>query len=117
MGRPLVVIDSLQLPRNAPARSGVHPVAGGLVEFAHLGIGVIDLHHPLARLAGLIDWARFEEAFDDLYTQDTGRPGLPTRLMAGLHLVKHIKGLSDEAVCAHWLESPHVVACEETKSG
>jgi len=28
--------------------------------------------------------------------------------MAGLHLVKHMKGLSDEEVCAQWLESPYV---------
>ncbi len=76
--------------------------------FRHRLSNMIDLHHPLARLAGLIDWARFDEAFGDLYTEDTGRPGLPTRLMAGLHLVKHIKGLSDEEVCAQWLESPYV---------
>lgn len=36
-----------------------------------------------------------------------GRPGLSTRLMVGLHLLKHKEGLSDEAVCARWVESPY----------
>jgi hypothetical protein len=32
---------------------------------------------------------------------------VPTRLMAGLHLLKHMEGLSDEAVCARWVENPY----------
>ncbi|PJN93663.1 hypothetical protein CNY89_19235 [Amaricoccus sp. HAR-UPW-R2A-40] len=39
-----------------------------------------------------------------------GRPGLPTRLMAGLHVLKHVKGLSDEAVCTAWVENPYFQA-------
>ena len=27
--------------------------------------------------------------------------------MAGLHLLKHMEGLSDEAVCARWVENPY----------
>lgn len=47
--------------------------------------------------------------------EQVGRPGLPTRLMVGLHLLKHIKGLSDEAVCAAWVENPyHQAFCGET---
>jgi IS5 family transposase len=46
-------------------------------------------------LAGLIDWKRFDEAFGGLYAEK-GRPGLPTRLMVGLHLVKHARGVSDD---------------------
>jgi IS5 family transposase len=68
---------------------------------------LIDLRHPLVRLAGLIDWGRFETEFGALYTEG-GRPGLPTRLMVGLHLLKHMDGLSDEAVCARYLDSPYV---------
>ena len=51
---------------------------------------IIDARHPLVQLAGLIDWARFDAAFGSLYAE-TGRPGLPTRLMVGLHLLKHMK--------------------------
>ena len=67
---------------------------------------MLDPEHPLVKLAGLIDWSRFDEAFGRFYTQK-GRPGLPTRLMAGLHLLKHMDGLSDEAVCARWVENPY----------
>ena len=67
---------------------------------------MIDMDHALVKLAGLIAWSRFDEAFGLFYTQK-GRPGLPTRLMAGLHLLKHMEGLSDEAVCAKWLENPY----------
>src|SRR4029450_3178661 len=41
---------------------------------------------------------------------EIGRPGLPTRLMVGLHLLKHMKGLSDEEVCAQWVENPYMQA-------
>ena len=30
--------------------------------------------------------------------------------MAGLHILKHVKGLSDEAVCAAWVENPYFQA-------
>ena len=68
---------------------------------------LVDPRHALVRLAGLIDWGRFEAEFGALYT-DGGRLGLPTRLMVGLHLLKHMDGLSDEAVCARYLDSPYV---------
>jgi Transposase domain (DUF772) len=41
-----------------------------------------------------------------VYDDDPGRPPLPTRLMAGLAIVKHLHHLSDEALCARWLENP-----------
>jgi transposase, IS5 family len=69
---------------------------------------LVDRRHALVRLAGLIDWGRFEAEFGPLYTDAIGRPGLPTRLMVGLHLLKHMDGLSDEAICARYLDSPYV---------
>ena len=70
---------------------------------------IINARHPLVQLAGLIDWARFDEAFGSLYAE-TGRPGLPTRHIVGLHFLKHMKGLSDEEVCAQWVENPYMQA-------
>src|SRR3954447_8138294 len=70
---------------------------------------IIDARHPLVQLAGLIDWARFDAAFGSHYAE-TGRPGLPTRLMVGLQLLKHMKALSDEEVCAQWVENPYMLA-------
>jgi transposase, IS5 family len=32
---------------------------------------------------------------------------LPTRLMAGLAILKHTYNLSDEAVCERWVENPY----------
>ncbi len=67
---------------------------------------IINPRHELVRLAQLIDWRMFETAFGPLYAE-VGRPGLPTRLLVGLHLLKHIFNLSDEVVCAGWVENPY----------
>ena len=58
------------------------------------------------RLSGLIDWRRFDEVFGALYIEK-GRPGPPTRLRVALHFIKHARGLSDEQVCAQWLENTY----------
>lgn len=68
---------------------------------------MIDMQHPLVKAADAIDWARFNEAWGKYYTEKRGRPGLSTRLMAGLHLLKHMEGVSDEEVCARWCENPY----------
>ena len=75
---------------------------------------MIDMDHPLVKVAQLIDWSQFDEGFGQFYTQK-GRPGLPTRLLAGLHLLKHMEGLSDEAVCKRWVENPYYqyFCCEQ----
>ena len=44
---------------------------------------IINPRHELVRLAAEIDWQRFNEAFEPLFT-DIGNPALPTRLMVGL---------------------------------
>ena len=36
-----------------------------------------------------------------------GQPPLPTRLMAGLAILKHIYDLSDEVLCERWVENPY----------
>ena len=76
---------------------------------------ILDREHELLRLAAWIDWERFDDAFGPFYHERKGRRGLRTRLMAGLHLLKHMKGLSDEEMCAAWLENPYFQAfCGET---
>ena len=76
---------------------------------------IIDQRHPLVRLARLIDWRVFEERFGALYAEAAERPALLTRLMVALHLLKHMDGLPDEAICARYLDSPYVQAfCGET---
>lgn len=75
---------------------------------------MINMRHELVRLAGLIDWSFFDQRFEPLYSE-TGRPGVPTRMMVGLHLLKHIHNLSDEVVCERWVENPYFqFFCGET---
>lgn len=69
---------------------------------------IIDLEHPMARLAGRIDWGFIEARLGEVYSPGSGQPPLPIRLMAGLLIVKHMQSLSDEAVCARFLDSPYV---------
>ena len=68
---------------------------------------IIDIDHPLAKLARAIDWRFLEDKFGAVYTEGVGRPPLPTRLMAGLAILKHTFDLSDEMVCDRWLENPY----------
>ncbi len=71
---------------------------------------IIDLRHPLVRLAGLMPWADFDESFGKFY-KPLGRPAKPTRLMAGLHYLKHSYDLSDEETVDRWVENPYQVFC------
>jgi len=42
-----------------------------------------------------------------LYDAELGRPGLPIRLVVGLHYLKHAFDLSDEEVVMRWVENPY----------
>jgi transposase, IS5 family len=68
---------------------------------------IVDLDHPLVKLARAIDWSFLEERCGAVYTDEPGRPPLPTRLMAGLAILKHMRDLSDEVLCERWLENPY----------
>src|SRR5271168_1068254 len=66
---------------------------------------IIDMSHPLAKLAGSVDWKFLETRFGAAYTDKPGHPRLPTRLMAGLAILKPMHDLSDEVLCARWVEN------------
>ena len=68
---------------------------------------IIDLRHPLVRLARETDWAFLERTFGEAYGDGPGQPPLPTRLMAGLIILKYTHNLSDEALCERWVENPY----------
>ena len=68
---------------------------------------IIDTTHALAKLARTIDWASLSQQLGAVYSDDPGRPPLATRLMAGLAILKHMHNLSDETLCARWLENPY----------
>ncbi|HEX7938956.1 MAG TPA: IS5 family transposase [Gemmatimonadaceae bacterium] len=67
---------------------------------------IINMKHELAQLAGKIDWEFIDGEVVPLYS-DKGRPGIETRFVIGLLLLKYIYGLSDEGVCERWVYDPY----------
>jgi transposase, IS5 family len=67
---------------------------------------IINMKHELVQLAGKIDWAWIDGEIAPLYS-DKGRPGIESRFVIGLLLLKHMFGLSDEGVCERWVYDPY----------
>lgn len=67
---------------------------------------ILNLQHPLVRLADEINWQQFDTVLGANYS-DIGRPAVSTRLMVALHYLKYQHDLSDEAVVGQWLENPY----------
>jgi IS5 family transposase len=67
---------------------------------------IINMKHELVQLGGKIDWDWIDHEIAPLYN-DKGRPGIETRFVIGLLLLKHIYGLSDEGVCERWVHDPY----------
>jgi IS5 family transposase len=68
---------------------------------------ILNDQHPLYKLALSIDWQSIEKELACCYSSDMGRPGNATRLMVGLHYLKHAYNESDESVVARWVENPY----------
>ena len=68
---------------------------------------IINMKHELVKLAQTISWPEIETTCGEAYTEGPGMPPLPTRLMAGLAFLKHTFDLSDEELCARWVENPY----------
>ena len=68
---------------------------------------IINLRHPLVRLAAEINWDFLAKRFSSVCSVGPGQPPLPTRLVAGLFILKHLHNLSDEALCDRWIENPY----------
>jgi transposase, IS5 family len=60
---------------------------------------IINLRHSLLRLAREIDWDFLAGRFGSVCGVGPGQPPLPTRLAAGLFILKQMHNLSDEALC------------------
>ena len=67
---------------------------------------IINMKHELVQLAGKIDWEFLDGEIAPFYSAK-GRPGIETRFVIGLLLLKHIYGLSDEGVCERWVHDPY----------
>jgi IS5 family transposase len=55
----------------------------------------IDLGHPLLRLAWKIDWNFLERLIGSVCRSTPDGPPLPTQLVAGILILKHMHDLSD----------------------
>ncbi len=67
---------------------------------------IINMKHELVQLAGKLDWEWLDGEIAPLYSAK-GRPGIKTRFVIGLLLLKHIFALSDEEVCERWVYDPY----------
>ncbi len=91
---------------------------------------MIDLRHGLVKLAGIMPWEKVCQAvesyipaamptdkakgnglFGDVVlagkASNAGQPALPTRLLVGLHYLKHAYDCSDDEVVERWAENPY----------
>jgi hypothetical protein len=50
---------------------------------------IINMDHELVRLAKAVSWEAIEARCGEVYSDGPGMPPLPTRLMAGLAILKH----------------------------
>jgi transposase, IS5 family len=70
-------------------------------------VALLSHEHPLFQLAEAIEWTSFETELGALYAEAVGRPGLPTRLLVGLHYLKYLFDESDESVVEKFVENPY----------
>ena len=68
---------------------------------------LVDLAHPLVRLAEQVDWKQFEEALAAVFADEQGRPSADVRLVVGLMYLKYAHDLSDADVVSVWVENPY----------
>lgn len=68
---------------------------------------MLNPQHSLYMLAEAINWQVFDGQFGPLYADGLGGPAPSTRLMVGLHCIKHLYDLSDDLVLAGFLENPY----------
>ena len=76
--------------------------------FRHPLVEMINLKHPLVKLAEVMDWDLIEKAFGSHFASSTGRPALSPRLVAGLLYLQHAYDCSDEEIVNTWMENPYV---------
>jgi len=71
--------------------------------------GSLNERNRWLRIAELIPWEELEEEYAKHFS-DLGRPASDCQLVIGLLLLKHMTGLSDEAVVEEVLENPYMQA-------
>ncbi len=70
---------------------------------------ILDMAHPLVRLAALID-CNILDPFGSVRRTGSAQPDLPTRVVPALFILKHMHNLSGEKMrcCTpRWIENPY----------
>lgn len=68
---------------------------------------IINIEHPLVKLADTINWKNLEEKLSKKYSEKMGAPGKQIRLMVGLQYLKYIYNESDEMIVEKFVENPY----------
>ena len=68
---------------------------------------LLNQRHELYQLADLIDWDKLDKEFGQFFVSNKSASALPTRLIAGLHYLKHTYALSDEDIMTGWVENTY----------
>ena len=68
---------------------------------------MLDINHELIKLSKPIDRESFDKEWGALFVSTKGAPAIRTRLIAGLHYLKHLHDLSDKQVVKGWTENPY----------
>jgi IS5 family transposase len=63
--------------------------------------------HSLYKLANVIEWTVFEQAFSKHYSPTHGKPAKPIRRMVALLILKQLRNLSDESIVEQWSENAY----------
>ena len=68
---------------------------------------LLDKQHGLYQLANRLNWDYLIEAYGPYYVENNGRPGIPIRVIVGLHYLKYLEKESDESVVEKFCENPY----------
>jgi transposase, IS5 family len=68
---------------------------------------ILSMNHKLVRLVSNDRLASAGGAVRRSVFRRAGHATLPTRLLAGLAILKHTFNVSDEALCERWMENPY----------
>lgn len=67
----------------------------------------INMKHPLVKMADNMQWDQFDVHWASLFSTDGGPVGTPSRMVAGLFMLKHMEALSDERLLEQWVANPY----------
>lgn len=68
---------------------------------------ILDKTHGLYQLANRLNWDYLVNAYGPCYSENKGRPGIPIRVIAGLHYLKYLENESDESIVEKFRENPY----------